>query len=43
MLYLLLQYDNLFNGALDTIYTQPVHRDLNKDTVPKHHKASQLQ
>ena len=36
---LLLQYEYLFNGALDTSHTKPVHLELKKDAVFRHQKA----
>ena len=39
ILNLLLQYEDLFDGTLGTFHTKPVHLELKKDAVPKHHKA----
>ena len=39
ILNLLLQNENLFDGTLGTFHTKPIHLELKKDTVPKHHKA----
>ena len=39
ILNLLVQYEDLFDGTLGTFHTMPVHLELKKDAVPKHHKA----
>ena len=38
ILKLLRQYEDLFDGTLGDFYTEPVHLNLKKDAVPKHHK-----
>ena len=38
ILNLLRQYEDLFDGTLGDFYTEPVHLNLKKDAVPKHHK-----
>ena len=35
---MLRQYEDLFDGTLGDFYTEPVHLNLKKDAVPKHHK-----
>ena len=39
ILNLLVQYEDLFDGTLGSFHTKPVHLELKKDAVPKHHKA----